>query len=39
MLTFFFFLLLFIKQSTYQNDPQHLSGLVRKILYQLIGPN
>ncbi|KAF9076157.1 hypothetical protein BDP27DRAFT_1389599 [Rhodocollybia butyracea] len=25
--------------STYQNDPQHLSGLVRKILYQFIGPN
>lgn len=26
-------------QSIYQNDPQHLSGLVRKILYQFIGPN
>ncbi|KAF7344435.1 hypothetical protein MSAN_01924700 [Mycena sanguinolenta] len=26
-------------QTTYQNDPQHLSGLVRKILYQFIGPN
>jgi hypothetical protein len=26
-------------QSTYQNDPQHLSGLVRRILYQFIGPN
>ncbi|KAJ7634980.1 hypothetical protein FB45DRAFT_910404 [Roridomyces roridus] len=25
--------------SIYQNDPQHLSGLVRKILYQFIGPN
>ncbi|KAF4619751.1 hypothetical protein D9613_004876 [Agrocybe pediades] len=25
--------------STYQNDPQHLSGLVRRILYQFIGPN
>ncbi|KAJ7214719.1 hypothetical protein B0H12DRAFT_1155024 [Mycena haematopus] len=25
--------------TTYQNDPQHLSGLVRKILYQFIGPN
>ncbi|KAK0245422.1 hypothetical protein EDD85DRAFT_800898 [Armillaria nabsnona] len=24
---------------TYQNDPQHLSGLVRRILYQFIGPN
>ncbi|KAG6328872.1 hypothetical protein ID866_10217 [Astraeus odoratus] len=23
----------------YQNDPQHLSGLVRRILYQFIGPN
>jgi hypothetical protein len=22
-----------------QNDPQHLSGLVRRILYQFIGPN
>jgi hypothetical protein len=37
MSTFFCF---FIKtQSTYQNDPQHLSGLVRRILYQFIGPN
>jgi hypothetical protein len=25
--------------STYQNDPQHLSGFVRRILYQFIGPN
>ncbi|KAK7044470.1 WD-repeats-region domain-containing protein [Favolaschia claudopus] len=25
--------------STYQNDPEHLSGLVRRILYQFIGPN
>ncbi|KAL1704500.1 hypothetical protein EV121DRAFT_280326 [Schizophyllum commune] len=25
--------------SAYQNDPQHLSGLVRRILYQFIGPN
>ncbi|KAJ6595549.1 hypothetical protein DFH09DRAFT_906010 [Mycena vulgaris] len=25
--------------TIYQNDPQHLSGLVRKILYQFIGPN
>jgi len=25
--------------STYQVDPQHLSGLVRRILYQFIGPN
>ncbi|KAF9019287.1 hypothetical protein BDZ89DRAFT_322661 [Hymenopellis radicata] len=25
--------------STYQNDPQRLSGLVRRILYQFIGPN
>jgi len=24
---------------TYQNDPQHLSGLVRRILYQFVGPN
>ncbi|KAJ7063088.1 hypothetical protein C8F01DRAFT_1131481 [Mycena amicta] len=23
----------------YQNDPEHLSGLVRKIIYQFIGPN
>lgn len=22
-----------------QNEPQHLSGLVRRILYQFIGPN
>ena len=29
----------FSVQSTYQNDPQHLSGLVRRILYQFIGPN
>lgn len=26
-------------QSIYQNDPQHLSGFVRRILYQFIGPN
>ncbi|KAI5121195.1 hypothetical protein M0805_005996 [Coniferiporia weirii] len=25
--------------NTYQNDPQHLSGLVRRILYQFVGPN
>lgn len=25
--------------SAYQNDPQHLSGLVRRMLYQFIGPN
>ncbi|KAG7092485.1 hypothetical protein E1B28_008837 [Marasmius oreades] len=25
--------------STYQNDPQHLSGLVRRMLYQFVGPN
>ncbi|KAG1794654.1 uncharacterized protein HD556DRAFT_1236496 [Suillus plorans] len=25
--------------SIYQNDPHHLSGLVRRILYQFIGPN
>ncbi|KAH9939247.1 uncharacterized protein BXZ73DRAFT_99450 [Epithele typhae] len=25
--------------STYQNDPQYLSGLVRRILYQFVGPN
>jgi len=25
--------------STYQNDPHHLSGLVRRILYQFVGPN
>jgi hypothetical protein len=25
--------------SIYQNDPQHLSGLVRRMLYQFIGPN
>lgn len=22
-----------------QNDPQHLSGFVRRVLYQFIGPN
>ena len=22
-----------------QNDPQHLSGLVRRVLYQFVGPN
>jgi hypothetical protein len=26
-------------QSTYQIEPQHLSGLVRRILYQFVGPN
>jgi len=25
--------------NTYQIDPQHLSGLVRRILYQFVGPN
>jgi len=25
--------------GTYQNDPQHLSGLVRRVLYQFVGPN
>ncbi|KAI0034353.1 hypothetical protein K488DRAFT_45628 [Vararia minispora EC-137] len=25
--------------SAYQNEPEHLSGLVRRILYQFIGPN
>ncbi|EMD40278.1 hypothetical protein CERSUDRAFT_79950 [Gelatoporia subvermispora B] len=25
--------------SIYQNDPHHLSGLVRRILYQFVGPN
>ncbi|KAJ7867694.1 hypothetical protein B0H14DRAFT_3084106 [Mycena olivaceomarginata] len=25
--------------TIYQNDPHHLSGLVRKLLYQVIGPN
>ncbi|KAJ7822258.1 hypothetical protein B0H14DRAFT_2519014 [Mycena olivaceomarginata] len=25
--------------TIYQNHPQHLSGLVRKFLYQIIGPN
>ncbi|KAJ7697594.1 hypothetical protein B0H17DRAFT_1197260 [Mycena rosella] len=25
--------------TIYQNDPHHLSGLVRKILYQFLGPN
>ncbi|EKM60112.1 uncharacterized protein PHACADRAFT_251003 [Phanerochaete carnosa HHB-10118-sp] len=25
--------------STYQNDPEHLSSLVRRILYQFVGPN
>ncbi|KAI0265050.1 hypothetical protein BC834DRAFT_825303 [Gloeopeniophorella convolvens] len=25
--------------SAYQNDPQHLSGLVRRVLYQFVGPN
>ncbi|KAH8092537.1 hypothetical protein BXZ70DRAFT_898184 [Cristinia sonorae] len=25
--------------SIYQNDPQHLSGLVRRFLYQFVGPN
>ena len=34
-----FFFVFYQTQSTYQNDPQHLSGLVRRILYQFIGPN
>ncbi|KAJ7211172.1 hypothetical protein GGX14DRAFT_623662 [Mycena pura] len=25
--------------SIYQNDPEHLSGIVRRIMYQFIGPN
>jgi len=25
--------------ATYQNDPEHLSGLVRRVLYQFVGPN
>ncbi|KAF8341270.1 uncharacterized protein EI90DRAFT_3033306 [Cantharellus anzutake] len=25
--------------STYQCDPEHLSGLIRRVLYQFIGPN
>jgi hypothetical protein len=25
--------------SAYQNEPEHLGGLVRRVLYQLIGPN
>ncbi|KAJ7785369.1 hypothetical protein DFH07DRAFT_8600 [Mycena maculata] len=25
--------------TIYQNDPHHLSGLVRRVLYQFIGPN
>jgi len=25
--------------STYQHSPQHLSGLVRRLLYQFVGPN
>ncbi|KAJ8096334.1 hypothetical protein PM082_011492 [Marasmius tenuissimus] len=25
--------------TTYQNDPDRLSGIVRKIMYQLVGPN
>lgn len=25
--------------ATYQHDPEHLSGLVRRVLYQFIGPN
>ncbi|KZP14376.1 hypothetical protein FIBSPDRAFT_1048814 [Athelia psychrophila] len=25
--------------STYQNDPQHLSSLFRRVMYQFIGPN
>jgi hypothetical protein len=42
LLKFFFFLnflFLFLWQSTYQNNPHHLSGLVRRVLYQFIGPN
>jgi len=26
-------------QRTYQHDPHHLSGVVRRILYQFVGPN
>jgi len=25
--------------STYQNDPHHLSSLVRRVMYQFVGPN
>jgi hypothetical protein len=25
--------------STYQNDPAHLGGLVRRVVYQFVGPN
>lgn len=32
----FFF---FINQRTYQHDPHNLSGIVRRILYQFVGPN
>lgn len=30
---------LFIVLIRVKNDPQHLSGFVRRILYQFIGPN
>lgn len=30
---------LFIVLIHVKNDPQHLSGFVRRILYQFIGPN
>lgn len=29
----------FINQRTYQHDPHNLSGIVRRILYQFVGPN
>ena len=28
-----------INQGTYQHDPHNLSGVVRRILYQFVGPN
>ena len=33
------FYFLSINQRTYQHDPHHLSGIVRRILYQFVGPN
>ena len=33
------FHLLIINQRTYQHDPHNLSGIVRRILYQFVGPN
>jgi hypothetical protein len=33
------FYFLSIDQRTYQHDPHHLSGIVRRILYQFVGPN